>query len=98
MSVTVAPFGRLLRTEAAATYLGIPRKKLYHLVARRKIRVLRDGRLGFYERWLDEWIVAHTTPEKGERPSQHIALPKVKVEAAGIQDLMPKRRRLSIAS
>lgn len=64
--------GRLLTTREACTFLGMPQSRLRRLVASKKIPVIRDGRLGFYERDLEEWIAAHRSPASG---SARVAVP-----------------------
>ncbi|HTA42319.1 MAG TPA: helix-turn-helix domain-containing protein [Bryobacteraceae bacterium] len=51
----IAP--RLLTVEQAATYLGRSKEAVQHMVAARKLPVVRDGRRVFLDiRQLDEWI------------------------------------------
>ena len=97
MSVT-APFGRMFNFHQAAQFLGMPEQRLRRLVAAKKIPVVRDGRLAFLETDLREWIERHRTPAVDEPKSKHVELAKVKVEPTGIEDLMPRRRRLQRAS
>lgn len=97
MSV-VAPFGRMFTSHEAAEFLGMPMRRLRRLVAAKKIPVVRDGRLAFLEADLRDWIETHRTPAVDERKSKHLALPKPIAEAGSIEDLMPRKLRLSKAS
>ncbi|HZR25491.1 MAG TPA: hypothetical protein VFA59_17985 [Vicinamibacterales bacterium] len=94
----IAPRGRLLAFRQAMEKLGLEgragEQRLRRLVAAKKIPVHRDGRLGFWEKDLEDWIEAHRTPATDEPKSKHIALPRIASEPAGIEDLMPRRRRL----
>jgi excisionase family DNA binding protein len=54
---------RLLSIEQAAVYLGRTKEAMQHLVACRKLPVVRDGRRVFLDvRDLDHWIENHTEP------------------------------------
>jgi hypothetical protein len=89
-----APFGRMFDFHEAAEFLGMPEKRLRRLVATRKIPVLRDGRLAFLENDLRTWIEQHRTPAAEGASSPHIELPRPRAEPVGIDDLLPRRRRL----
>lgn len=94
--VTVSKRGRLLSTRQTLEYLGMDEQRLRRLVAAKKIPVHRDGRLGFWSRDLDDWIERHRTPAVDEPKSTHIEFAKPALaRTAGIEDLMPQRRRLS---
>jgi excisionase family DNA binding protein len=54
-STSVAP--RLLTVDQAAVYLGRSKEAVQHMVAARKLPVVRDGRRVFLDvRELDKWI------------------------------------------
>src|SRR5579863_5509740 len=90
----VPKLGRLFDSAEAAAYLGMSMPRLRRLVAAKKIAVVRDGRLGFFERDLDDWIEKHRTPAVGESKSKHIVLPKpTRGVVDTLEDLMPKKRR-----
>jgi predicted DNA-binding transcriptional regulator AlpA len=86
--------GELLTTRQVVERYGIPEKRLRRLVAAKKIPVHRDGRLGFWSKDVEDWIEKRRTPSDDEQQSKHIELAFVKREAAGIEDLMPRHRRL----
>ena len=92
------PRGRRLDFHQAVAYLGLETGKgdqrLRQLVATKRIPVYRDGRLFFFDRELDEWLDRRRSAAVDEPRSTHIALDPVKVESVGIEDLLPKRRRL----
>jgi len=74
--------GRLFSTSEAAGYLGMSVTRLRRSIATHKIRCLRDGRLGIYQQWCDEFIERRSTgttePSKAlrvERPSGIADLP-----------------------
>ena len=95
----VPPRGRLFRFRDACAYLGgMSERRLRHLVTTKRIPVHRDGLLGFWQRDLDEWIERHRTPAVDEPKSKHIDLPRVTTEPRGIDDLMPRKLRLSRVS
>jgi excisionase family DNA binding protein len=57
---------RLLTVAQAATYLGRSKASVQHLVAQRRIPVVREGRRIFLDvRELDRWIAANTEPAQG---------------------------------
>jgi excisionase family DNA binding protein len=87
--------GRLLSFREACTYLGMAEQRLRRLVARKKIAVIRDGRLGFYERDLDDWIESHLTPASGPSPAVVLLKPgRVNLDApTGIDDILREIRR-----
>ena len=54
---------RLLTVDQAAVYLGRSKASVQHLVAQRRISVVREGRRIFLDiRELDAWIAANTEP------------------------------------
>lgn len=91
-----APRGRLFSFREALTYLGMPEPRLRRLVAARKIPVHRDGRLGFWQRDLDDWMAAHRTDE--QRPPRKLELvppPAVRQREPDFSDVMPRRRQVT---
>lgn len=95
----IAPRGRLFSSHEAAAYLGMPMKRLRRLIEAQKIPVIRDGRLGFYERDLDDWVERHRTEavEPQRQPAQRraVASPDAPQD---ISCFMPRTRRLSRAN
>ena len=89
--------GRLLSFAQALEYLGaMPERRLRRLVAAKKIPHYYDGRLFFLSGELDAWLARCRRPAVDEAKSKHIELAKAKATGAvGIEDLMPKKRRLS---
>lgn len=86
---------RLLTFREACAHLGeMPEKRLRRLVAAKKIPHYRDGRLFFYSDELDEWLKRRRVAAVDEPRSKHVDLALVKREVAGIEDLMPRQRRL----
>jgi excisionase family DNA binding protein len=60
-SASIAP--RLLSVDHAAVYLGRSKEAVQHMVAARKLPVVRDGRRVFLDvRELDRWIEQSTEP------------------------------------
>jgi excisionase family DNA binding protein len=58
---TVRP--RLLTVEQAGAYLGRTKAAVQHLVAERRLPIVRDGGRVFLDRVaLDTWIESHTEP------------------------------------
>jgi len=54
---------RLLSIDQAAIYLGRSKTSVQHLVAQRRIPVVREGRRVFLDvRELDRWIAANAEP------------------------------------
>jgi len=54
---------RLLTAEQAGAYLGRSKAAVQHMVASRRLPVVRDGHRVFLDvRELDRWIEAHTEP------------------------------------
>jgi excisionase family DNA binding protein len=54
---------RLLTVEQAAVYLGRSKASVQHLIAERRLPVVREGRRIFLDvRELDRWIAANTEP------------------------------------
>jgi hypothetical protein len=95
----ISPRGRLFRFFEACEYLGgMKESRLRQLVARQAIPVHRDGRLGFWQRDLDEWMERHRTPALDERKSKHLEVAVMRPAPTGIEHLMPRKRRLSRAS
>lgn len=95
--VDVAPkLGRLLSTRDAAAYLGMSMMRLRRLIAKNKIRVLRDGRLGIYERWCDEFIEQRST--QATRAGAVAQEPARTATTTGIDDLLPAKRLFPRAS
>jgi hypothetical protein len=101
MSGVRSPRGRCLKFREAVRYLGfvkadgsLDEQHLRRLVARRKIPFLNDGRLGFYEHDLDEWIAAH---RESEAHASRVAAPKpgrvIVDRSDGIEDLLHDIRR-----
>lgn len=103
MSVSTAvacPRGRRLDFRQAMAYLGLEgaagQQRLRQLIATRRIPVYRDGRLFFFDRELDAWLDRVRTPSVDEPKSKHIELPTPSAAGLrGIEDLMPRHRRLS---
>ncbi len=64
-AATVTP--RLLSIDQAATYLGRSKTSVQHLVAQRRIPVVREGRRVFLDvRELDSWITSNSEPATPE--------------------------------
>jgi excisionase family DNA binding protein len=62
-SASIVP--RLLTVDQAAVYLGRSKEAVQHMVAARKLPVVRDGRRVFLDvRELDRWIGINTEPEE----------------------------------
>jgi excisionase family DNA binding protein len=54
---------RLLTVDQAAVYLGRSKASVQHLVAQRRIPIVREGRRIFLDvRELDRWIAVNTEP------------------------------------
>ena len=54
---------RLLSIDQAAVYLGRSKASVQHLIAQRRIPIVREGRRIFLDiRELDAWIAANTEP------------------------------------
>lgn len=101
MNAVIPARGRFLKFREACQYLGfinadgtVDEQHLRRLVAAKKIPVQRDGRLGFYERDLDEWMTRRRSPDQAEL-KERVQFPRIDPKArpsGDVSDLFTRRR------